>query len=444
MPHFGIICPPISGHVDPFAALGRTLIRRGHQVTVFHVSDLEPKVRSEGLDFCAIGGAHFPPRTLNESVAKVAKLKGIASLKYVIECECRISNLILEHGPQAIRQAGVDALLVDQNEPAGASVAEYLEVPFASVCTSLPLNREPQIPPPFVGWSYASSLMGRLRNGIGYAMADRFIAPIQRTLNHHRKRWNLPPLRTPDDSFSRLAQIAQVPREFDFPRLSLPPTFHYVGPLFDDRSSRVPFPFEKLDGRPLVYGSLGTLQSKDHEYFRVMAEACSGFDVQLVLSLGQINTQSVPHLPMPMPGNPIVVNYAPQTELLSRAVATIIHSGMNTTQQSLYFGVPIVAIPLTHDQPAIAARLARTGAGIVIPSGKLTCARLRAALGSILAKDSSHQLRARQMREASRNAGGLDRAADIVELILTRHPPDTRVGEVPGHKFLASWFSEPA
>jgi MGT family glycosyltransferase len=394
--------------------LGRTLVRRGHQVTIFHVSDLGPKVQSEGLGFSAIGGEHFPRGTLTDSVAKLAKLKGLASLKYAIECACRISNLILEYGLETIRQAGLDALLIDQNEPAGATVAEHLGLPFVSVCTSFPLNREPRIPPPFVGWSYTGSPIGRLRNRIGHAVADRFLAPIQCTLNRYRKRWNLPLLRTPDDSFSRIAQIAQMPREFDFPRLNLPPAFHYVGPLFDDHSSRVPFPFEKLDGRPLVYGSLGTLQNKDHNYFQIMAAECSGCGVQLVLSLGHAGAQDLRCLP----GNPIVVGYAPQIELLSRAAVTITHSGMNTTQQSLYFGVPMVAIPLTHDQPAIAARIARSGAGLIIPPRRLTAARLRAALYSVLPGKSSYRRRAREMQEASRAAGGLNRAAAIVEQIV--------------------------
>jgi MGT family glycosyltransferase len=246
--------------------------------------------------------------------------------------------------------------------------------------------------------------------------------PLQQTLNVYRERWKLPPLRTPDDSFSHLAQIAQMPREFDFPRRDLPPTFHYVGPLFDDHASSMPFPFEKLNGRPLIYGSLGTLQNKDHEYFRIMGEACSGVNAQLVLSLGQIDARHIPRLP----GDPIVVNYAPQTELLSRAALTITHCGMNTTQQSLYFGVPMIATPLTHDQPAIAARLARTGAGIVLPARRLTCDRLRAAMRAILAENSPHRVRARELQRASRDSGGINRAADIIEVSLTRGAPTLR------------------
>jgi MGT family glycosyltransferase len=402
--------------VDPLAALGRTLTGRGHRVTFFHVSDLAAKIHSEGLEFVALGPDRFPAGTLQESVRQLAALKGMASLKFAVECECRISSLILDYGPAAITGARVDALLVDQNEPAGGTVAEHLDLPFVSTCTSLPLNREADIPPPFVGWSYRPGPFGRVRNRLGYAISDRFIAPIQRTLNERRRRWNLRPLTTPDDSFSTRAQIAQMPREFDFPRRRLPPAFSYTGPWFDDRLNRVSFPFDRLDGRPMVYGSLGTLQPEQSPYFRLMAEACSTLDIQLVLSLGKTEDVDV----MTFPGNAVVVPYAPQPALLARAAATITHSGMNTTQQSLFFGAPLVAIPLAHDQPAIAARTARSGAGIALSPKALGVERLRAALREVIQPNGTYRARADDIKLASRQAGGCERAAAVVESVISQ------------------------
>ncbi|MDQ2948797.1 MAG: glycosyl transferase family 1 [Acidobacteriota bacterium] len=416
MAHFGIICPPVSGHLDPLAAVGRALLRRGHRVTVFQVRDLEAKVRSHTLEFASVGDDDFPGGTLQTSVAKLSALKGTASLKYAIECACAISTAILKDGPGVVGRAAVDVLLVDQNEPAGATVAEHLKLPFLSACTSLPLNREPLIPPPFVAWFYSRSLFARLRNAAGYAVSDRFIAPIQRLLNQYRSQWGLSRLKSPDDSFSQFAQIAQVPREFDFPRAALPRNFHYLGPWFDDHSSQVPFPFEKLDGRPLIYGSIGTLQQEQSHLFRIMAEACLNLNAQLVLSLGHPGTQATHNLP----GEPLVVSYAPQIELLKRAALTITHSGMNTTQQSLYYGVPMVAIPLAHDQPAIASRLARIGAGIVISPSKLTVPRLRTAIQKLLPADSSFRTQANSLGESSRKAGGAEVAAGLAEQFIRR------------------------
>jgi zeaxanthin glucosyltransferase len=413
MAHFAVICPPVSGHLDPLAAIGRALLVRGHRVTVFHVRDLEPKARAHGLDFVPLGNDDFPAGTLNATVAKLAALKGSQSLKFAIQCASAIAYSILHDGPDAFHHEGIDVAIVDQNEPAGASVAEHLGIPFVSVCTSLPLNRELSIPPPFVAWTYTTSMFGRIRNAAGYAVSDRFIAPIQKALNNYREKWNLPVLKTPDDSFSRIAQLAQMPREFDFPRDCPPKDFHYLGPWFDEHSARIPFPYEKLDGRPLIYGSIGTLQEEQNDMFRVMAEACAPLNAQLVLSLGHPESQNSRELP----GNPLVVNYAPQLELLKRAAVTITHSGMNTTQQSLYFGVPMVAIPLAHDQPAIAARLARTGAGIVIPPSALKVERLRSALRSLLPNQNGYRTQAVRLRQAARASGGVAAAVKILERV---------------------------
>ena len=46
MSHFGILSFPGTGHLHPLTALGRELVRRGHQVTVFQVADVEPLIRS--------------------------------------------------------------------------------------------------------------------------------------------------------------------------------------------------------------------------------------------------------------------------------------------------------------------------------------------------------------------------------------------------------------
>ena len=394
-------------------ALGRALVQRGHRVSFLNVSDVEPQAQAERLGFFALGDSEYRKGELARSVEQLSKLSGIASLKFAVGAACRMSSLILRYCPEVVRAKQIDALIVDQNEPAGGTVAEYLGIPFVSVCTSLPLNSEPMIPPPFVGWAYRDSLFAAWRNRIAYAIAGRLIAPIQRILNDYRRMWKLKRLPTPDASFSRLAQLAQMPREFDFPRTNLPVTFEYLGPWFDETSCNFPFPFEKLDGRPLVYGSLGTLQDTGRRYFEIMAEAALKLDVQLVIALGAGAGRDMARLP----GNPVVVNYAPQLKILARAAAVITHAGMNTTQQALSFGVPMVAIPLAHDQPAIAARLARSGAGMLLRSRKLSAQSLGSALQSMLARDNPYRTQARRLQAAIQLAGGAERAADITERV---------------------------
>jgi zeaxanthin glucosyltransferase len=122
---------------------------------------------------------------------------------------------------------------------------------------------------------------------------------------------------------------------------------------------------------------------------------------------------------MELAGPPLVVKYAPQLEILARASVTITHAGLNTVMQSLMFGVPMVAIPITHDQPGIAARVRRSGAGESIPIRDLTVPRLRAALKRVM-KDPTYRMRATEISTSIQAAGGVERAVAIVEEALAR------------------------
>ena len=414
MPHVALICPPLPGHLNPVSVLGRALQRRGHKVSLFGIPATADAARAQRLDFFPIGQGSS--ETLAESVRKMAELEGLRSLRFAVECSRRIADLLCRELPSALAAEEVDLLLVDQNEPAGGTVAEHVGLPFVSVCPSLPLNREPLIPPPFVPWNFSASVFARLRNKLGYLATDRLIGPINATINSCRRRWNLPELRKPDDSFSTIGQLCQMTADFDFPRRNLPPTFHYLGPFVEQTASRIPFSFERLDGRPLIFASLGTLQSKDNRLFSTIAAACEGLDVQLVLALGSADRSSREQFA----GNPIVVGFAPQLELLARASLAITHAGLNTVMQALSCGVPLVALPITHDQPAIAARVAHSGAGKVIPAASINPASLRAAVSQVL-KEPRYRERARALSCSIARAGGVERAADIVDSVLATH-----------------------
>jgi zeaxanthin glucosyltransferase len=414
MIHFGIVTPPVPGHIHPFAALGRELIARGHRVTCFQLADLEQKIVEEGLEFHRVGVGDFPPGSLRGWLDALGRRKGFAALRYTIGAACRMTAMTCRELPNAVGTAGVDALLVDQMEPAGGAVAERLGLPFVTVCNALLMNRDPIAPPPFSSWRYTDAWWARLRNRVGYAVSDRLTKPIAQAVSQYRREWKLPALASPDDSFSRLAQICQMPREFDFPRAALPTVFHYVGPLRGGAPRPVEFPWDRLDGRPLVYASLGTLQNSREPLFRTFAEACRSLDVQLVISHGGGLTEQEA---TGLPGTPLVVSYAPQVDLLAHAALTITHAGLNTVLDSMANGVPVVAVPITYEQPAIARRVEWAGAGRVIALNRLTPSRLREAAQAVLERPG-YRAAARRLAEATRNAGGTRRAADIVEEVM--------------------------
>ena len=412
--HLGIVSPPVSGHINPFAALGRELLRRGHRVTWFHMEDLAERIAGEDLEFCAIGQKDHPLGSLPQSLAQLGRLQGWPALRFTINAIRQTTEMLCRDLPEAVRRAGIDALLVDQTEPAGGSVAEHLGMPFITVCNALALNRDPYVPPPFTPWGYHRAAWARLRNAVGYAISDRLMSPVTHALGECRRQWKLPPLRSGDDSCSKLAQISQQPAEFDFPRQKLPVSFHYAGPLRDPTPRRDDFPWERLDGRPLIYASLGTLQNGKEAIFRCFSEACAGLDVQLVIAHGGgLDQQAVASLA----GNPVVVPYAPQVEVLKRCSLTLTHAGLNTILDSLSQGVPAIAIPITFEQPAIAARLLWVGAGCRLSLAQLEAKSLGRRIEEVL-EGGNYKRAAGRIADSIRLAGGVQKAAGIIEQSL--------------------------
>jgi zeaxanthin glucosyltransferase len=413
--HFGIVSPPVPGHIHPFAALGRELIARGHRVTFIQMADVEAQARAEGLEFARIGESDHPAGSLPVSLRQLGRLKGLAALRFTIEAVRKTTEMICRDAPDVIRTAGIEALLVDQTEPAGGSVAEHLRIPFVTICNALLLNREASVPPPFSDWAWGEQRSWKnARNSLGYTISDRMLSPVTKAVAKYRREWGLRPHGNPEDSFSPLAQISQQPAAFDYPRHKLPSTFHYVGPLRRSSPQEIPFPWDKLDGRPLVYASLGTLQQSKKEVFQCFAEACSGLDVQLVLTHNRgLDEKSIAALP----GDPVVVDYAPQQAVLSRAAVTLTHAGLNTVLDSLSHGVPMVAVPVTYEQPAIAERLRWTGAGRVIPLQGVSAAKVRENIQAVLT-DDSYAENARRLAASIGKSGGVSRAADIVETVI--------------------------
>lgn len=98
---------------------------------------------------------------------------------------------------------------------------------------------------------------------------------------------------------------------------------------------------------------------------------------------------------------------------------------MNTTMECLKNGVPMVAIPIANDQPGVAARIAWAGAGEFVPLSGLSLSRLRAAIQQVLTQDSYKQ-NALRLQQAIQKAGGVSRAADIIEQAISTGKPVTR------------------
>lgn len=415
MGHVGVICPNTPGHVNPMLALADAIRARGHRVTFFLLGAPPPSVAATGFKTVSLGGTIFPPDQYRAKLERLGSLQGFAARKHTLSIGARVADATLQDGPTAARAAGVTALLVDQASFPGGTVADQLGLPFATVCNALLLNRDPAVPPYFTHWQPRDAGWARVRNRIAWAGLNRLHAPILARIQDHRRRLGLSVPAGISNLWSDRLQISQQPEVFEFPRRELPKHIRFVGPLrLSVGYQPVPFPWERLDERPLIYASLGTLANRNARMFRVIAEACDGFDAQLVISTGNgVSPEALGTLP----GNPIVVSYAPQVDLLRRSTVAVTHAGLNTVLDALCTGLPMVAIPVQHEQPGIAARVAWIGAGEAIAYKHLTPQTLRAAVARVRS-NPSYRAVAERVRDSIHAGGGASHAAELIEQSL--------------------------
>lgn len=396
-------------------AIALELQRRGHTVILFGVPDAIAKVANLTITTSEIGASDYPRGSIDKIYKTLGTLTGKAGLKFTIDSVKQETQMLFREAPQAIREASLDVLIVDQVSSVIATVADHLNLPFVTVCNAMLIHTEPAVPPYSTSWAYSTSPWARLRNRLGNTLVNFLSRDFWQDIVDQRRQWGLSPYHKREDAYSTLAQVCQLPQAFDFPRKCLPDHFHYIG-RFQDPSGTEPitfdnidFPFERLNGQPLIYASLGTIQNQRPEFFECIAKACSSLEVQLVISLGNPQAKS-----LDLPGNPIVVAFAPHQKLIERSAVVVTHAGMNTVLTALGCGIPLVAIPITNEQPGIAARLARTKAGKTLKLDKLDETTLRAAISEVLA-DASYRDNAQRLQKIIHESGGVKQAANIIE-----------------------------
>ena len=148
-------------------ALALELQRRGHTVILFGVPDALAKVSSLNLTTVEIGRFDYPMGSVDTAYKTLGKLTGKAGLKFTIDFFKRETQMLFREGPQAIRQADIDILIIDQISSSIATVADYLDLPFVTVCNAMLINREPAVPPYSTHWAYSTTTLASLRNRLG-------------------------------------------------------------------------------------------------------------------------------------------------------------------------------------------------------------------------------------------------------------------------------------
>ena len=89
MLRFGIICPELSGLLNPMMAVAGALEHRGHNITFYQRLISQSKIEAAGFHFRAFGETEFPVEKIKSDLATLASLSGIKALQFTIDLFAR-------------------------------------------------------------------------------------------------------------------------------------------------------------------------------------------------------------------------------------------------------------------------------------------------------------------------------------------------------------------
>jgi len=411
----GFLSLAVPGHLNPMTALARKLQSRGHDVVFISLADVAPFVEAAGLPFVPCLEAAYPAGALAKLVRRLSELSDEEALHFTVNAMMKgYTASLFESLPDALSKAGVDGLVLDQYQPYVELIPMHLRMPFVQVSNALHVDYTGRTPVCFVDWPFETGVDALARNMEAVRRARKLLEPVTAEAQAYAKKvalsvdWN-----NPHSTLSPLAWVTQCPREFDFGCAPDFPQFQYAGPFHDGRGRMdFGFPWQQLTGEPIVYASMGTLQNGLIDIFRSITQAAFGFKgLQFVLAIGgQLDPKQLGDIP----ANVLVVSHAPQIEILKRSSLCITHGGLNTVLESLSSGVPMIALPITNDQPGVGARIANKKLGVVISPDQASPGNFMAAIKSVFG-DSTVRNNVQRMQQAIRRADGLSIAADILE-----------------------------
>ena len=416
----GFICLDLPGHFNPMSALARHLQARNHEVVFLYSSG------AGGLPF-----VHGPDKNhINENLPETSKKQGEDALEFSLRAVMAQTEAILKSLPAIVEAHGIDALIIDTVQFYAELGAMQLGMPYVHVANGLHWDYSGYTPLCLYNWPHEITPAALARNRDGVTKWAGLLNSLNGGIKAHAESvglkvdWN-----SLDSTISPFASITQVPRAFDFESSHWLSQFHHTGPFHNaEWRDKVDFPWNRLTGEPLIYASMGTILNGQVDVFRtIVAAVAKNKNSQLVLSIGdQIDPKQIG----PAPKNAIIVQRAPQLELVKQATLCITHAGLNTVLESLAQGVPQVAIPVTYDQPGVAARIAHKKTGVVTSLDKLTTHRFAFLINEVLT-NPTYRENARRLQKAITEANGLSVAADVIEESLGARKGNDRSGLGP-------------
>jgi MGT family glycosyltransferase len=396
------INPLGEGHVNPSIGLVRELVNRGEEIIYYANSMYKDKIETTGAEFRPISEkAETLMREFfsqaNDMMKNTGNMMGLLAKRMpkMFEMMEWVTDDILKE----IESETYDYIIYDANSLPGKWISEMKKLPSVSIWTIFVSNRDS---------NFFEKIMKQRGSEFLKAMEEMKEEMEERKSRLEQKySISIPDLRQAMLCEADL-NIVFTSRYFQPDSDRFGDNYLFVGPSIADRKDQGDFPLDELKDGPVVYMALGTIVNNRPDLYKICIEALQDLDARVVLSIGkQLSASDLG----PIPDNFIVRNYVPQLDVLRHSDAFITHCGMNSTNEGLYFGVPLVMLPLVNDQPFVASRAKELGAGVVLDHQTLDAEKLRNAVEEVL-KNPVYKRNSQKISKSFREAGGYMKAVD--------------------------------
>ena len=386
MSTFAFLNIAMHGRVNPTLPVVAELVRRGHAVTYHTSPAFSAEIAATGATVHLYPGGDQP---LPDPPTPLTLLEGLA----------RTTERVLPTVLTDLRGVRPDLIVHDAACPWGAIAARELDVPAAASYTTFAFNS--QVPSPTRGsWNLLAAAAGRPGILQGY---------LRSRWQLHR-RFNTRGLPLLDlGNIRQPLNLVYTSPAFQLGAAGFDQSFRFVGPSLGARPTDPSFPADQLQD-PILYASLGTVFSADPQLLHTFATALAPLGGTVIISTGQTDPAALG----PLPANVLTRRFVPQPQVLARAALFITHGGMNSVNEALYAGVPMLVVPQGADQPLVASRVVALGAGLSTRTEDVSVQAVR-ALAQRLLGEPRFRVAASTLQAAQRQAGGYRRAADELE-----------------------------
>lgn len=392
---------PAYGHVNPTLAIAQELVQRGQEVIYYLPDEFQAAVQATGAAFRGYDSKMSnisPPAFVGTTGARMQA--GPMPAMMVDE-----GRHVLPQVFERIRAEQADYIIYEPMSVWSRIVVRALQLPAISLYPSYAMNEHFNL----------FSMMAQQQSQMG-AYWKAMMEQMSKGIAELCEAYHVAPFDMRSLQMDAELAIVFIPRAFQPASETFDERYVFVGPSISPRPEESHFPFDQLR-TDLLYISLGTVFNNQPEFFKMCFEAFGGQQQQVILSHGKhVNPAELGSIPE----NFLLSSYVPQLAILQRARVFISHCGMNSTMESLYYGVPIVGIPQMPEQQANARRVAEMGLGVMLERNAVTAEALRETVTHVMNDAPIHE-NLKKMQQITREAGGYQHAADAIMQLNTKH-----------------------